>query len=69
MENTQEEQQITKCISNNSFVMDINTMKAPLFTYTNFKPKKDENGSVSKIEEKTYEWVDSKNKKRKLGGK
>lgn len=66
MESTQETQQIDKCISSNSFVMDINTLKAPLFMYTNFKPTKDENGSVSKIEEKTYEWIDSRNKKRKL---
>lgn len=66
MENTQEPLQITKCITNNSFIMDINTMKAPLFTYTNFKPTKDKDGNVTKLEEKTYEWFDSKNKKRKL---
>lgn len=55
-----------KCISEKSFVADINTLKMPLFLYTNYKPEYDANGEVKAIEEKRYSWVDSKNRKREL---
>lgn len=66
--------QSEKCITTTSFGMDINVLKAPMFLYNNFKPMKDKNGNiikdsegnVIKYENKTYEWIDSKNIKRKL---
>ncbi len=57
----------SKCITNTSFAMDINILNKPLFLYNNYKPEKDENGSIiTQIEEKTYIWVDSRNMSRKL---
>lgn len=58
----------TKCITNKSFVMDINILKAPLFLYNNYKPIRNENGEIVKniVEEKEYNWIDSKNMKRRL---
>lgn len=61
-----ENNEVIKCINNNSFVIDINTLKAPLFMYNNYKPVKDNNGNVNQIEEKTYKWVDSKFQSREL---
>lgn len=59
--------EVNKCITANSFGMDISVLKAPMFIYNNYKPEKDEKGNiVSKIEERTFEWIDSKNLARKL---
>lgn len=56
-----------KCITNTSFVMDINILKAPLFLYNNYKPIKDEDGNIlTQVEERTYNWIDSRNMNRKL---
>lgn len=55
-----------KYISEKSFVADINTLKMPLFLYTNYKPEYDAAGEVKPIEEKRYTWIDSKNRKREL---
>lgn len=57
----------SKCITNTSFVMDINILKAPLFLYNNYKPVKDENGNIlTQVEERTYNWIDSRNMNRRL---
>lgn len=61
-----EKDSIVKSINGNSFVIDINTLKAPLFLYNNYVPKKNKLGEINPIEEKTYLWVDSKNQQRKL---
>lgn len=69
MENTVSniEKENDKCISQSSFLMDINILKAPLFLYNNYKLLKDDKGNIlNQIEEKTYIWVDSKNMSRKL---
>lgn len=56
-----------KCINKSSFIMDINILKAPLFLYDNFKPVKDTNGKIVKtVEEKNYNWIDSRNMERSL---
>lgn len=55
-----------KCITENSFVADINTLKMPLFLYSNYKPELDSNGEAKVIEEKRYRWLDSKNNAREL---
>lgn len=55
-----------KYISEKSFVADINTLKMPLFLYTNYKPEYDAAGEIKPIEEKRYTWIDSKNRKREL---
>ena len=55
-----------KCITENSFVADINTLKMPLFIYGNFKQELDANGEPKPIEERTYKWVDSNNQAREL---
>ena len=55
-----------KYIAKQSFIADINTLKMPLFLYTNYKPKLDSEGKAPPIEEKRYKWVDSKNKNREL---
>ncbi|WP_275372808.1 hypothetical protein [Clostridium tertium] len=55
-----------KCITNKSFVADINSLKLPLFMYGNYTPERDENGKVKPIEEKKYSWIDSQNQSREL---
>ena len=55
-----------KYIAKQSFIADINTLKMPLFLYTNYKPELDSEGKPQPIEEKRYKWVDSKNKSREL---
>lgn len=55
-----------KCINENAFVADINTLKMPLFLYSNYKPELDAKGEAKVIEEKRYRWIDSKNKTREL---
>lgn len=55
-----------KCITENSFVADINSLKLPLFIYGNYKPELDANGIVKPIEERRYKWLDSKNQTREL---
>ena len=67
LENELNNKDSKKCITNSSFVMDINILKAPLFLYNNYKPDKDKKGNIiTKIEEKTYKWIDSRNMDRKL---
>lgn len=59
---------IDKCITPKSFAMDINILKAPLFLYNNYKPIRNKDGKIIKdtVEEKEYEWVDSKKMNRRL---
>lgn len=65
--NNENTNQQNKCITSNSFVMDINILKAPLFLYNNYKPVKDESGKIiNQIEERKYNWVDSRNMSREL---
>lgn len=56
----------TKCITQKSFVADINSLKLPLFVYGNYKPEINSDGKVKEIEERRYTWVDSKNQSREL---
>jgi hypothetical protein len=60
-------EQYEKCITPKSFGMDLNTLKAPMFIYNNYKPIRDDNGNViDKIEERDYKWTDSQNIDRRL---
>ena len=66
IENTSDD---NKCITTTSFLMDINILKAPLFLYNNYTVPKiydDDGNEIKQVEEKTYNWVDSKNMTRRL---